>query len=186
MDNPGQQTVDGAVDVLGDDGSLINSFGFSIPPLGKVNFTGPSEAGIVSGWIQIFANGPLGAVLRFSISGIGIAGVGTRTAQLGVIIPVRKEGGVSTGVAYGNTTASEIELTFVLKDASGTEVGTTTRTVVGNGHGSIFFNQLFPALDLTGFQGTLCVTGTGGFAAEALELGAKAGEFTALPVTPLQ
>ena len=91
------------------------------------------------------------------------------------------------GLAYGNTTNYTIELTFSLKDESGTEVGTTTRTVAGNGHGSIFFHQLFPGLDLGSFSGTLCVTtAIGGFAAEALELGVNAGEFTALPVTSLE
>ena len=189
IDNPGQQTVDGAIDVRGNDGSLLSSDPFSVPPGGKVDFTGlgGGGSGILSGWIQIFATGPLGAVLRFDLSGIGIAGIGTRTAERGVIIPVRRVGGLSTGVAYGNTTNYTIELTFTLKDESGTEVGTTTRDVVGNGHGSIFFHQLFPELDLGSFSGTLCVTTPmGGFAAEALELGVNAGEFTALPVTPLE
>ena len=46
---------------------------------------------------------------------------------------------------------------------------------------------LFPDADTNDFEGTLVVEVTGGeVAATALELGNQPGQFTTLPVTPLQ
>ncbi len=56
-----------------------------------------------------------------------------------------------------------------------------------NGHLARFIDELFPEADTADFTGTLTVTAVGGtIAATAIELGNQLGQFTTLPVNPLQ
>ncbi|MDA2931450.1 hypothetical protein MYX84_16145, partial [Acidobacteria bacterium AH-259-O06] len=55
------------------------------------------------------------------------------------------------------------------------------------GHLAQFIDQLFTEADTSDFEGTLVVQASDGkIAATALELGPEAGQFTTLPVTPLE
>ena len=56
-----------------------------------------------------------------------------------------------------------------------------------SGHLARFIGELFPFADTDDFEGTLVVEVTGGaVAATALELGPGPGQFTTLPVAPLE
>ena len=58
--------------------------------------------------------------------------------------------------------------------------------IPGQGHRASFLEELFPEADTQDFQGTICVRSSNGrLAVVAIEQGAKAGEFTTLPVTIL-
>ena len=188
--------VMGEVHLKGDDGQALatgfegagttSRLEFTIPPGGKVEFVSDGQGEIVQGSAWIWADGPIGAVARFNISGFGIAGVGSRPAEREVIIPVRKVGTLSTGVAYTNTSGMAKTFNFTLRDSSGTVAGTTTRQVAKDGHGASFIDGLFPALVTGDYDGTLVISveGLGSFSTEAIEQGP--GKLTTLPVKPVQ
>ncbi len=63
----------------------------------------------------------------------------------------------------------------------------TIDELVANGHLAKFIDELFPEADTDDFVGTLVVQASGGeIVATALELGDEPGQFTTLPVTPLE
>lgn len=136
------------------------------------------------------SDAPLGGVIRFSIPGIGIAGVGESQPMSGFITPVRRKGGINTGIAIRNTELKKVKLELTLRDKSGQTVTNGTKTIAdlaAPGHLAQFIHELFPAANTQDFEGTLVVKVTGGkVAATALELGTAAGEFTTLPVTALR
>ncbi len=155
-----------------------------------------------AGAVVVTSDNPLGGVIRFSIPGIGIAGVGASQPLSEFIIPVRrKAGGINTGVAIYNTESTPVQIALKLHEALGqiTPTGlealqdgepiatTSIEDFPAGGHVAKFINELFPDTDTNNFEGTLVVQVTGGkVAATALELGTQPGEFTTLPVTALQ
>ena len=84
-------------------------------------------------------------------------------------------------------------LNLTLRDIQGQLVNNGTETITnfpGRGHLAQFIGgageTLFPDANTDDFEGTLVVEVTGGsVAATALELGTEPGQFTTLPVTPL-
>ena len=55
-----------------------------------------------------------------------------------------------------------------------------------NGQTARFIEELFPGADTKQFTGTLTVSSQSGLiAGTAIELGSKPGEFTTMPVSPL-
>ena len=131
----------------------------------------------------------LGGVIRFSLPGVDIAGVGTSASLTGFIVPVRRvAGGINTGVALQNTGSTATTIRLSLRDEAGVEVANRTiADFAGRGHLAQFIDELFASADTSDFQGSLVVevVGEGRIAATSLELGTRPGEFTTLPVTPL-
>lgn len=195
IDNPSAtETVVGQIEIRGDDGALatvgvvdegeVSQIEFVIPPLGKVDFQTDGVGDLVVGSVRIFADGPIGAVGRFALAGVGVAGVGARNPAGGVIIPVRRVGELSTGVAYASSLHDKVTLTFTLKGADGKELGTKDIELVADGHDAKFIEELFDTIVTGDFEGTLCIKASfGTFVAEALELAFTGQVFTALPVT---
>ena len=108
-------------------------------------------------------------------------------------MPVRRTtGGINTGLAIHNTESQPVTLNLTLRDEQGQEVvARTIEDFPARGHLVQFIggegDVLFPEADTDDFQGTVTVVVTGGkVAATALELGTVAGQFTTLPVTPVQ
>jgi hypothetical protein len=168
---------------------------FSVLPLGTVTLSTDGQGEVAVGAAVVSSDRPIGGVIRFNIAGIGIAGVPASQPLNGFIFPVRrKAGGINTGIAIYNTASQSVALNLTLQDAQGRPVpngevniedfpagGHLARFVGGDGE------VLFPDLNTNDFQGTLAVRVTGGkVAAAALELGVQPGEFTTLPVTPLE
>jgi len=199
-------TISGRVDFLDDNGvpflagivgtGETSSVDFSVAPLGSVTISTDGQGAIaVVGSAVISSEGTLGGVIRFSISGIGIAGVGASQPLSGFVVPVRRvAGGINTGVAIYNTETNSVTLDLTLRDPKGVLVLGGTATIAdlpAGGHLSKFIGGLgevlFPDADTDDFQGTLVVQVTdGNVATAALELGTVVGEFTTLPVTPLE
>ena len=148
------------------------------------------------------SDNPLGGVIRLSIPEIGLAGVGASQPLSGFIIPVRRKAGdINTGVAIYNTESTPVQVTLDLHQKTGQITTTGFETLQDDeaiatasiddfpagGHVAKFINELFPDTDTDNFEGTPVVEVTDReVAATALELGTKPGQFTTLPVTPLQ
>lgn len=191
------ERAEGVVELSDDDGGPLpisfiglgtrSRLGFTIEPGGKVDFVSDGQGPLAVGSARVFSGTPVGAVVRFNIAGRGIAGVGLRSPARGFIIPVRRVGGINTGVAIQNAGGTSLSVLFILKDKAGVEIARVGGSLAGNGHGAAFVNELFSAVNTDNFEGTLTVVASAGaIVGEALELGSSPGEFTALPVTPLE
>ncbi|MDA2929078.1 SBBP repeat-containing protein [Acidobacteria bacterium AH-259-O06] len=156
---------------------------FSIPPLGAVSISTDGQGELAAGSAAVTSDNALGGVIRFSIPGIGIAGVGASQLVDTAIIPIVRElaTGLSTGLALVNAGA-ETTLTLTLKGLDGTTVAKTEIEVPSKGHIARFVHEIFAQIG--DFEGTLVVEG-GPLVATALQLGPNPGEFTTLPVIPV-
>ncbi|MEE2840002.1 MAG: choice-of-anchor V domain-containing protein, partial [Acidobacteriota bacterium] len=189
-------TITGRIDFLDDDGlpfpvaiagtGTTTTVDFSVPPLGTVTISTDGQGTLAVGSAVVNSESTLGGVIRFNISGVGIAGVGAGVPLSGFITPVRRiAGGINTGIAIYNTEEDAVTLELTLRDAEGTPVTDGTTTIVdfpAGGHLAQFIGGLgevlFPDANTDDFQGTLVVQVTGGNVASAtLELGTVAGEF---------
>lgn len=105
------------------------------------------------------------------------------------IAPIEQatQGGVSVGVALMNLGATETSVKLTLRDEGGTPIdgGTATVTLKGQGHLAQFLGQLFPALDLKDFRGTLTGESSGQIAATVIRQSASPQEFATLPVAEI-
>jgi len=197
--------VSGEIDFFDDEGlslsvgiagtGVTTRVDFSVLPLGAVTISTDGQGEVAVGAAVVSSEGPLGGVVRFSISGIGIAGVPASQLLSGFLAPVRRQsGGINTGIAIYNAASQAVTLNLTLQDVQGTPVSngeTNIEDFPAGGHLAQFLGGagevLFPDANTEDFQGTLVVQVTGGsVAAAALELGTQAGEFTTLPVTPLE
>ncbi len=162
-----------------------------IPPLGSVTLTGVDPGKLTVGSAVVNASREIAGTIRFEISGIGIAGVGSSAPMPAFIAPVRrKTGGINTGVAIQNLGNAATRLEFSLRNASGQQVSEgfyVIENFPAGGHLAKFIDELFSKAQLDNFTGTLVVQSIGGpIGAVALELGSKPGEFTTLPVVPVR
>lgn len=189
--------VSGAIDLADDYGISLSiplngssESRFSILPQGVLTLSTGELGELAVGSALVRADGPLGGVVRFSIPGIGIAGVGAGEPASGLITPVRRAAaGINTGVALSNPEVHQVTLDLMLCDREGQQVPGGWRTIEGfpaRGHLARFIDELFPEAMTDAFEGTLIVkTDRGQIVATALELGPEPGQFTTRPVTAL-
>ena len=167
----------------------ISGFDFILTPLAALTVSTDGLGELVRGSALIRSNGVLGAAIRFSIPGIGIAGVGASSALTAFQAPVRREEGIiNTGMAIQNTETNPVTVRLSLLDEQGAMVpnGSVVANLAPRGHQASFIDELFPEADTQDFVGTVIVEVEGGHvAATALELGPSPGQFTTLPVTAL-
>ena len=202
LTNPSSRTASGAINFLNDQGLPLSvslngqpsasSVSFSIQPLGSATFTTDGEGDLVAGSAGVRANIPVAGVVRFSFPGLGIAGVGESVPLGALMTPVGRDAarGLNTGIAIRNTQAAPVQLTLSLRGLDGLEVsgGSTSQDLPANGHLAKFVDELFPNANTANFEGTLIVLATtsgGEIAATAIQLGSSPGEFTTLPVVPV-
>ena len=163
----------------------------SIPPLGSLLHYTSGKGPLAVGSARVTTDEPLGGVVRFSLPGLGIAGVGACAPNRGFITPVRrKAGGINTGVAVHNAESRAVRVVLTLFDKTGKEAPNGRKVLEdfpAYGHLARFIDELFPQADTADFAGTLVIRSeTGKISATAIELGIAAGEFTTLPMTPLR
>jgi len=210
------ETVSGQINFFNDDGSPLSieiasveavplttarspaqtgsSVSFSVAPLGSVVLSTNGQGNPVTGAAVVTPSGPLGGVIRFRLDPFGIAGVGASQPVTGFITPVRrKAGGINTGVALYNPGDQTVTLDLALRQGENPDPPIATRQIElsANGHLAQFVGGagevLFSNADTDDFVGTLVVEVAGGkVAATVLELGTEPGQFTTLPVTPLE
>ena len=187
-------TASGEVNFFGDDGTPLDSSiflpggnSFVLPPLGSATLSTNGAENLLTGSATVTSDSPISAVIRFDITGVGVAGVEASQVLTSAIAPVRRVGTLNSGVAFRNTGTSTIQVTLELKGEDGNVVsnGTETRTLAGNAKIAEFLDTLFPSAQTTTFAGTICVTAQSGqIAVIALELDAVSNVFTTLPVAP--
>ncbi len=170
-----------------------STFEFSIAPLGTVSIATDGRGDLAAGSASVTSETPVSGVIRFSIPGVGIAGVGPSQALTGFVVPVRRKSGlINTGIAIHNVGSQAVGLELTLRDSQGQVVAeTNTVNLTGRGHLARFIggtgDAFFAQVDTDDFEGTIAVKVRGGkVTATSLELGTRPGEFTTLPVTPLQ
>jgi len=163
-----------------------SSVDFTIQPLGSVTIRTDGTGELVTGSAVIHAGMEPGAVVRFRIPEIGIAGIGTSVPAQALVVPVRKRSdGLNSGIAFSNPSEWPVALNLILSDSEGRKIATGDSIVLpAGGHLARFFNELFPTVTATEFEGTVAVEVrySSEVGATALELGPAPGQFTALPV----
>ncbi len=168
--------------------SPTSSVDFSIPSLGSTIIATDGQGEDQVGSATAISDSDVGAVVRFTLPGVGITGVGASEALTGFIVPAQMQtGGISTGLAIFNPDAAPVSVNLSLRDPAGEEFATASiEDLPSQGHIAQFVHELFDNVP-DPFKGTIVGRVSGGrVAAMALELDAGAGEFTTLPVTPLQ
>ena len=181
--------IDATVSVQTHSLQYADSAEFSINPLGSLTLSTDGTGQLTVGSAIVSSDERLGGVIRFSIEGVGIAGMGTSESLDSFIIPVtRRETGLNTGVAILNVEQNQVSVTLSLYNQNGELVPGGSGSIVDLsplGHSAKFVSELFPEAETEEFLGALVVTVAGGkVSATALELGEQPGEFTTLPVTP--
>ncbi len=174
-------------------GEAPNTFEFSIAPLGTVSIATDGRGDLAAGSAAVTSETPVSGVIRFSTPDVGIAGVGPSQALTGFVVPVRRQSGViNTGIAIHNVGVQAVRLELTLRDSQGQVVAESNiGNFAGRGHLARFIggtdDAFFTQVDTDDFEGTVVVKVKGGrAAATSLELGTQPGEFTTMPVTPLQ
>ena len=162
---------------------------FFLAPHGSVTFSTDGKGELVSGSVVVTADRELAGVIRFYIPDVGITGVGESLPLNAFIIPARRTlDGINTGVGIHNPESESISVALKLR-RNGEEVAQArVQNLPPGGHVALFIDQIFPNADTDDFNGTLVALVDDGkrVAATALELGSEPGEFTTLPVQPLQ
>ena len=183
--------AESVLDVLGDlevteDGAL--TVRKELAHLGELTISTHGRGEVVTGSVKVVADGPIGGVLRFSLPGIGVAGVGVSHPVRDALFPARRQaGGIRTGVALRNLSESELVLTCrLMKD--GEELEDQPITLPANGQDALFIDEMFE-YDTSDFTGSVRCTAPAGeqeFTGVALELDADNRIFTTLPVVPVE
>ena len=168
------------------------SVSFSIEPLGGATFRTDGSGGLISGSIQISANSPVSGVVKYSHRTLGLTGVGEsiplRSLMTFVVMDTNR--GISTGIALTNPQSGTAQITLSLRGLDGKEVpgGAASLSIPSNAQVSKFVSEFFPAANTANFQGTLIVTATGlgnNVTATPIQIGTLSGQFTVLPVVPV-
>ena len=176
--------VTGDLEVAEDGGLTVHT---EMEPLGVLTISTHGQGPLMSGSVKVVSDGPIGAMLRFDLPDVGVAGVGASPSVSDAIFPVRRqEGGITTGVALHNLESSpglvrcDLMREGVLLDAA-------SIPLAANGQTSWLIDQAFPGTDTSDFTGSVrCdAVGEGRFSAVALEMDPATRTFTTLPVFPV-
>ena len=178
---------DSVVDVIGDlevtdDGAL--SVLTEMEPLGVLTISTHGQGELVSGSVKVVSDGPLGAVVRFDLPGIGVAGVGASQPVRDAIFPARRQaGGIRTAAALHNLGKEAMGVSCRLM-SGGVALEEVEIPLEANGQASWFIEDTFTMTDTSDFAGSVrcAAPGRGRFTAIAVEMDAAKRIFTALPV----
>ncbi len=183
------------VDVMGQ-GLEVTSYGAltvpnEIPSLGELTIPTHGMGDLMTGSVKVVSDStesPIGGVLRFDLTGVGVAGVGASQPVRDAIFPARRmDGGINTGAAFRNLSESKQMLTCrLMKD--GQELDMEEVDLPANGQDAKFIHEMFD-YDTSDFTGSVRCTAPEGeqeFTAVALELDTDNGIFTTLPVISLE
>lgn len=189
------RTVSGSILLRDENGNQLDPEGifgqgdisFLIPPMGTSTFSTTGQGNIVSGSVEVVSDHELSGIIRFSLSEIGIAGVSPSLPGSKLVVPVRRQESVNTGIAILNTTPEMVRVVQELKDLSGQVIAASIQDLGPMVRTAMFLDQIFPNVNTTEFFGTVWLTvEVGEIAAIAIEQGSDPGEFTTLQVTVLE
>ena len=187
--------ADTVVDVMmegidfADDGALTVMD--EIPPLGEMTISTTGMGDDVVGSVRVVSDGPIGGVLRFVTSNIGVAGVGASEAVNAAIFPARyMEDGINTGAAIRNLESERMTVNCKLMQG-GRMVDEKDIPLAANAQNSQFITEVFDEIMDSGmseFVGSVHCSAPEGmmFTGVALEMDFINRVFTTLPVVPVQ
>ena len=165
-----------------EDGSL--TVWAEMEPLEERTIATHGRGELVSGSVRVVSDGPIGGFVRYSVPGVGVAGVGTSLPVREALFPAQwQEGGIRTAAALHNLGEEAIVVSCRLMQ-EGAVLQETEIALEANGQTSWFIDEAFSAADTSAFVGAAhCdVSGRSRFTAIAVEMDAGQRIFTALPV----
>ena len=180
-----ESVVDVTVDMeVTEDGSLTVLT--AMEPLGELTIRTHGRDELLSGSVKVVSGGPLGGGVRYSVPGVGVAGVGTSPPVWDVLFPARRrEGGIRTAAALHNLGEEAMGVNCRLL-SGGVALEEVEIALQANGQTSWYIEEAFPATDTSDFLGSVRCTASGGrFTAIAVETDAVQRTFTTLPVAPV-
>ena len=175
------------VDITGDlvvtgDGSLTVQT--EMEPLGELTITTHGRGELVSGSVKVVSDGPIGGLVRYSVSGVGVAGVGASTPVRDVLFLARRQaGGIRTAAAIHNLGEEAMTVSCRLISAGGV-LEEVEIYLEANGQTAWFIEDTFTTTGTADFTGSVRCTapGRGRFTAIAVEMDTGNRIFTTLPV----
>ena len=177
--------ISNSLEVRGDGGLRVRA---ALPPLGELTISTHGRGDTVVGSVRVISDGPIGGVLRFSLPGAGVAGVGASEPVADALFPARRQaGGINTGVALRNLEAQELTVSCYLM-RGGSVLEQVDIQLEASGQTARFINEIFVGAGTSNFVGSVrCLAPDGGrFAGIALEMDFDNGIFTTLPVVPVK
>ena len=166
-----------------EDGAL--SIQMEMEPLGELTISTHGRGEVVSGSVQVAADGPIGGVLRFDLPGIGVAGVGASQPVRDAIFPARRQaGGIATAAAIRNLGEEALVVSCRLM-SGGIVLEAVEISLEANGQEARYIEELFTGTDTSDFVGSVRCTAPGLFTGIAVELDDSNRIFTTLPVVPV-
>ncbi len=159
-----------------------------LAPLGETKITTNGRGDLVTGSVRIVSDGPVGGVLRFNVSNVGVSGVGISRPVNDALFPVRRqEGGVRTAAAIHNLSTKKIELTCQLMK-EGIILEEVGVSVEANGQVAQFIDEMFIETDTSDFAGSVRCAAPWRelFTGMAVEMDANSRIFTTLPIVPVR
>ena len=165
-----------------EDGAL--SVQRAMAPLGELTISTHGRGEVVSGSVKVFSDGPIGGVLRFDLSGIGVAAVEASQPVRDALFPARRWGGLSTAAAIRNLGEEALVVSCRLMQ-EGAVLEEAEIPLAANGQDARFIEEMFTGTDTSDFVGLVRCTAPGLFTGIAVELDAGNRIFTTLPVVPV-
>ena len=179
------------VDVMGNDLEIREDGSLTVwgemEPLEERTIATHGQGELVSGSVRVVSDGPIGGFVRYSVPGVGVAGVGTSRPVWDALFPVRRqERGIRTAIALHNLKEEAIVVSCRLMQ-EGAVLQETEIALEANGQTSWFIDEAFPAADTSDFLGSVRCTTPGGerFTGLAVEIDAAKRIFTTLAVVPV-
>ena len=181
---------DSVVEVTGDlevaeDGAL--SVLTEMEPLGELTISTHGQGVLLSGSVRVVSNGPLDGLVRYSVPGVGVAGVGPSPAVRDALFSARRQaGGIRTAAALHNLGEEAMRVSCRLM-SGGVSLEEAEIPLEANGQTSWFIEDTFTATDTSDFLGSVRCTapGRGRFTAIAVEMDAAERIFNTLSVVPV-
>ena len=152
--------------------------------LAELTISTYGQGELVSGSVKVLSDGPIGGLVRYSVPGVGVAGVGTSPPVRDVLFPARSQaGGIRTAAALHNLGEEVMGVNCRLM-SGGAVLEEVEIPLEANGQTSWLIDQAFPGADTSDFAGSVrcAAVGEGLFTAVALELDPGNRIFTTLPV----
>ena len=178
------------VDVTGDlvvdaDGGL--TVHTELAPQGELTIATHGRGELLSGSLRVVSGVPVGGLVRYSVPGVGVAGVGASPAVRDVLFPARRqEQGIRTAAALHNPAEEALGVSCRLM-SGGVALEEVEIPLEANGQTSWFIEEVFTAADTSDFLGAVrcTVPGNRRFHAIAVETDAARRLFSALPLAPV-
>ena len=192
-DREGQMIDPAAVVEVTDDLEVRQDGGLTIQtemePLGELTISTHGRGEELSGSVKVVSEGAIGGVLRYSVPGVGVTGVGAGTSLRDALFPARRQqGGIRTAAAMRNLAEESIDLTCRLMSGGGAVLEEAMIPLEANGQASWFIEEVFTATDTTDFTGSVRCTAPqeGMFTGLAVEVDAANRIFTTLPAVEVE